>query len=176
MDLIAAAAQLLFLDVPDHAAVDLAVRAARLDAAPRLRLARQRGAAQPRARKGRDSRRPDPLDDDTPHWLAQRWRATYGEATARRIARAHRDEPTLDLSVKSDAEGWARRLGGVVLPTGSVRLGSRAAIAELEGYRRRGLVGAGAAAALPAKLLGVGGGHGSSIFAPPRAARRRICS
>ena len=33
--LVAAAAQILFLDLPDHAAVDLAVRATRLDPAPR---------------------------------------------------------------------------------------------------------------------------------------------
>ena len=51
---------------------------------------------------------------------------TTARDLARAIAPANRDEPTLDLSVKSDAEGWARRLGGVVLPTGSVRLETHA--------------------------------------------------
>ena len=100
----------------------------------------------------------DPLDDDTPQWLAARWRATYGEATARAIARAHRDEPTLDLTVKSDPEGWARRLDGVVLPTGSVRLASHAPIAELPGYAEGEWWVQDAAAALPARLLGAAPG------------------
>ncbi len=154
-----AAAQLLFLDIPDHAAVDLAVRATRLDAgaAPFAALVNAvlRNLARAREEILANS---DPFDDDAPHWLAQRWRATYGEATARRIARAHRDEATLDISVKSDAEGWARRLNGVVLPTGSVRLETHAAIAELDGYAAGEWWVQDAAAALPARLLGAGAG------------------
>ncbi len=157
--LIVAAAQVLFLDVPDHAAVDLAVRATRLDAgaAPFAALANAVLRNVARAREDILAAS-DPLDDDAPHWLAARWRATYGEATARAIARAHRDEPTLDISVKSDAEGWARRLNGVVLPTGSVRLESHAAIAELDGYADGEWWVQDAAAALPARLLGAGPG------------------
>ena len=157
--LIVAAAQLLFLDVPDHAAVDLAVRATRLDpgAAPFAALV---NAVLRNLARARDEilAGSDPLDDDTPHWLAQRWRATYGDATARAIARAHRDEPTLDLSVKSDAEGWARRLGGIALATGSVRLESHVAIAELEGYAEGEWWVQDAAAALPARLIAAGPG------------------
>src|SRR5258705_407805 len=59
---------------------------------------------------------------DTPDWLMRRWVAQYGEDTARAIASAHAQEPALGLTVKSDAEAWAGRLGGRVLPTGSVRL------------------------------------------------------
>ena len=157
--LIVAAAQLLFLDVPDHAAVDLAVRATRLDAgsAPFAALVNAvlRNVARAKEEILAGS---DPLDDDTPNWLAARWRATYGEATARRIARAHRDEPTLDISVKSDAEGWARRLNGVVLPTGSVRLETHEPVAELDGYAAGEWWVQDAAAALPARLLGAGAG------------------
>jgi 16S rRNA (cytosine967-C5)-methyltransferase len=157
--LVVAAAQLLFLDVPDHAAVDLAVRATRLDpgSAPFAALVNAvlRNVARAKEEILAGS---DPLDDDTPNWLAARWRASYGEATARAIARAHRDEPTLDISVKSDAEGWARRLNGVVLPTGSVRLETHGAIAELEGYAAGEWWVQDAAAALPARLLGAGAG------------------
>ena len=95
----------------------------------------------------------DPLDDDTPAWLVQRWRSTYGESVARAIAAAHRAEPTLDLSVKSDASGWAERLGGIVLPTGSVRLDTHKPVAELEGYGDGEWWVQDAAAALPARLL-----------------------
>jgi 16S rRNA (cytosine967-C5)-methyltransferase len=101
----------------------------------------------------------DPFDDDTPVWLATRWRNTYGEETARAIARAHRDEPTLDISVKSDAAGWASRLGGAVLPTGSVRLDSHVAITELEGYADGEWWVQDAAAALPARLMSFASGE-----------------
>jgi 16S rRNA (cytosine967-C5)-methyltransferase len=59
----------------------------------------------------------------------------------------------LDLTVKSDAEGWARRLGGIVLPTGSVRLESHVPVPELEGYAEGEWWVQDAAAALPARLL-----------------------
>jgi 16S rRNA (cytosine967-C5)-methyltransferase len=157
--LVVAAAQILFLDAPDHAAVDLAVRAARSDAAsaPFAALANAvlRGIARERATILAAS---DPLDDDTPAWLAARWRANYGEATARAIAAAHRAEPTLDISVKSDAAGWAERLGGLVLPTGSVRLDSHKPVVDLEGYAQGEWWVQDAAAALPARLLNVRAG------------------
>jgi 16S rRNA (cytosine967-C5)-methyltransferase len=152
--LVVGAAQILFLDAPDHAAVDLAVRAARSDAASTpfagLANALLRGIAREREAILAAS---DPLDDDTPPWLAVRWRAAYGEATARAIAAAHRAEPTLDISVKSDAASWAERLGGLVLPTGSVRLDSHQAVVDLEGYRQGEWWVQDAAAALPARLL-----------------------
>ena len=152
--LIVAAAQILFLDTPDHAAVDLAVKATRADpgSAPFAALA---NAVLRAIARDRDAIlvSSDPLDDDTPAWLAQRWRSTYGETVARAIAAAHRSEPTLDLSVKSEASGWAERLGGVVLPTGSVRLDTHAPVAGLEGYTDGEWWVQDAAAALPARLL-----------------------
>ncbi len=93
------------------------------------------------------------MEDDTPHWLSARWRRIYGEDRAHAIAGANRDEPTLDLTVKSDPAGWAERLGGRVLPTGSVRLQTHAPIRELEGYANGFWWVQDAAAALPARLL-----------------------
>jgi 16S rRNA (cytosine967-C5)-methyltransferase len=152
--LIAAAAQILFLDTPDHAAVDLAVKATRADPAS-APLAALANAVLRAITRDRDAilAGSDPFDDDTPAWLAQRWRSTYGERVARSIALAHRSEPTLDLSVKSDASGWAERLGGIVLPTGSVRLDTHAPVAGLEGYGEGEWWVQDAAAALPARLL-----------------------
>jgi 16S rRNA (cytosine967-C5)-methyltransferase len=152
--LVVAAAQILFLDIPDHAAVDLAVKATRAEpaSAPFAALANAvlRAIARDRDEILASS---DPLEDDTPVWLAQRWRSTYGESVARAIALAHRSEPTLDLSVKSDPAGWAEKLGGKVLPTGSLRLDTHAPIVELEGYADGGWWVQDAAAALPARLL-----------------------
>ena len=152
--LIVAAAQILFLNAPDHAAVDLAVKATRADPASAPFAALANAVLRTIARE-RDAilASSDPLDDDTPAWLAARWRAAYGETTARAIAAAHRSEPTLDLSVKGDPAGWAERLGGIVLPTGSVRLDTHKPVAELEGYAEGEWWVQDAAAALPARLL-----------------------
>ncbi len=152
--LIVAAAQILFLNAPDHAAVDLAVKATRADPASAPFAALANAVLRTIARE-RDAilASSDPLDDDTPAWLAARWRAAYGETTARAIAAAHRSEPTLDLSVKGDPAGWAGRLGGIVLPTGSVRLDTHKPVAELEGYAEGEWWVQDAAAALPARLL-----------------------
>lgn len=158
--LVAGAAQILFLDLPDHAAVDLAVRAVRLDpsAMPYAALANAvlRGVAQDKAeiRVAADAH-----SEDTPAWLATRWRNHYGEAALRRIVEAHRREPTLDLSVKADAQDWAERLGGELLPTGSIRLETHAAIPELPGYAEGAWWVQDAAAALPARLLRAGPGQ-----------------
>jgi 16S rRNA (cytosine967-C5)-methyltransferase len=152
--LIVAAAQILFLDVPDHAAVDLAVRAVRLEkkSAPFAALV---NATLRNLARNREAiiARSDPLDQDVPAWLASRWRKTYGEETARAIAAAIRQEPTLDITVKNNAADWATRLGARVLPTGSLRLESHRPIAELEGYAEGEWWVQDAAAALPATLL-----------------------
>ena len=163
--LIAAAAQVLFLDAPDHAAVDLAVRATRLEAKTAPFAGLVNGVLRNLAR-GREKilATSDPLDQDTPAWLAARWRKTYGDELARAIAAANRDEPTLDLTVKSDPDVWAKRLGGVVLPTGSVRLITHTPIAELQGYADGEWWVQDAAAALPAHLLGVGPGVRTGDF------------
>jgi 16S rRNA (cytosine967-C5)-methyltransferase len=152
--LIAAAAQILFLDVPDHAAVDLAVRESRLDPKTAPFAALINGVLRNLARRREEFlSNSDPLDQDTPAWLAARWRRNYGQEVAHAIAAAHREEPRLDLSVKSDPQDWAERLGGMVLPTGSVRLRSHEPIAELPGYGEGEWWVQDAAAALPVHLL-----------------------
>ncbi|PPQ40417.1 16S rRNA (cytosine967-C5)-methyltransferase [Rhodoblastus acidophilus] len=154
--LVAGAAQILFLDIPDHAAVDLAVRAARLDSKSAGFANLVNGVLRNLIRR-RDEflEQSDPLEDDTPHWLAARWRRIYGEERALAIAAAHRDEPTLDLTVKSDPEVWAEKLGGRVLPTGSVRLDTHAPIPELPGYAEGEWWVQDASAALPVRVLAV---------------------
>jgi 16S rRNA (cytosine967-C5)-methyltransferase len=147
------AAQILFLDVPDHAAVDTAVALAqddrRLQHAGGLinavlrRVAREREAILSGAEPWLD----------TPGWLEARWIAQYGEPLAAAIATAHRAMASVDLTVKEDPHAWAERLGGILLPTGSVRLTERTAIRDLPGYEDGAWWVQDAAAALPARLL-----------------------
>jgi len=153
--LLVGAAQILFLDVPDHAAVDLAVRLAREDRNA-LHFAGLVNAVLRRvAREGKE--KIEGLDGpvlDTPPWLFARWTKTYGEATARDIAAANGREGALDITVKSDAAGWAQKLGGRVLPTGSVRAVAHGSVTALPGFEDGAWWVQDAGAALPARLLG----------------------
>jgi 16S rRNA (cytosine967-C5)-methyltransferase len=128
------AAQILFMEIPDHAAVDTSVRLfkaageggfAKLVNAVLRRLTREGAdwvAAQDAARL------------NTPDWLWRSWSDAYGETTCRRIAEAHLTPAPLDLSVKSDPDGWAERLGGKVIAGASVRLGDHDAVSSLPGF------------------------------------------
>jgi 16S rRNA (cytosine967-C5)-methyltransferase len=167
--LLIGAAQILFLDVPNHAAVDLAVRLAREDRNA-LHFAGLVNAVLRRvAREGTE--RLAALDMpvlDTPPWLMARWTKTYGETTAHAIAAANGREPALDLTVKSDAAGWAEKLGGRVLPTGSVRAITQGTVTALPGFDDGAWWVQDAAASLPARLLGdIAGRHVADLCAAP---------
>jgi len=151
--LLLGAAQILWLDVPDHAAVDLSVRLAQAD----RRAGRYAGlvnAVLRRVAQNRDSFAVDDAVRDTPDWLLKRWSAHYGADVAQAIAQANGHEPALDLTVKQDAATWAERLRGRVLPTGTVRTIAQGAITLLPGYSEGAWWVQDAAAALPAHLLG----------------------
>ncbi|HEY8564098.1 MAG TPA: 16S rRNA (cytosine(967)-C(5))-methyltransferase RsmB [Beijerinckiaceae bacterium] len=150
------AAQVLFLDVPDHAAVDLSVRLAQSERTNRAHAGLVNAVLR-RFIRERDAilAASDPLADDAPAWLAARWRAAYGEETAQVIATAHRDAASVDLTVRADPEAWAARLNGLLLPTGSLRLLDRTPVRELPGYEEGAWWVQDAAAALPARLLDV---------------------
>ncbi|MCC2095792.1 MAG: methyltransferase domain-containing protein [Hyphomicrobiales bacterium] len=151
--LIAAVAQILFLDVPDHPAVDLAVRAAKHDSATAPYAALTNGVLRNVIRHRDELLAMEEPFADTPAWLVARWTAAWGQEAAEKIALSHRQEPTFDLTVRGDPQDWADRLGGVVLPTGAVRLRDRTPVEEIEGYADGQWWVQDAAAALPARLL-----------------------
>ncbi len=151
--LLLGAAQILWLEVPDHAAVDLSVRLAQAD----RRAARYAGLVNAVSRKVTQSAATKPVDGstrDTPEWLLKRWKKAYGPDIARAIATANGHEPALDLTVKQDAKSWAERLRGRVLPTGTVRTLAHGAISLLPGFSEGAWWVQDAAAALPVRLLG----------------------
>ncbi|HVX76826.1 MAG TPA: transcription antitermination factor NusB [Bradyrhizobium sp.] len=153
--LLIGAAQILWMDVPDHAAVDLSVRLVQSD----RRAAKYAGLVNAVLR--RCAREGAPLLEevksetlDVAPWLMQRWIAHYGEALARDIAHAIGHEPSLDLTVKSDPAQWASRLHGEMLPTGSVRTLLQGSVTMLPGFSEGQWWVQDAAAALPARLFG----------------------
>jgi 16S rRNA (cytosine967-C5)-methyltransferase len=153
--LLIGAAQLLFLDIPQHAAVDLSVRLVQGDHRNARYAALVNAVMRRIAEEGdRLLAECEGLHLDTPEWLFARWAKTYGEHKARAIALAHRVEPPLDITVKSDLDGWAERLGGRKMPTGSVRLGTPGQITALPGFGQGEWWVQDAAAALPVRLFG----------------------
>lgn len=151
--LLLGAAQILWLDVPDHAAVDLSVRLAQAD----RRAARYAGlvnAVLRRVAQNRAALMDDSPARDTPDWLFKRWTAAYGVDAAGAIALANGHEPALDLTPKARAEEWAERLRGRVLPTGTVRTLAQGSITLLPGFFEGAWWVQDAAAALPARLFG----------------------
>jgi 16S rRNA (cytosine967-C5)-methyltransferase len=147
-------AQLLWLGVPSHAAVHSSVELvkqskfkgfAKLVNGVLQRIHREGAAMQQKLDIPRLT---------TPDWLWHDWVDAYGEATTRQIAEANLLEPMLDISVKSDAEGWAKKLDGEVMPTGTVRLSESADVTTLEGFAEGEWWVQDMAAALPVRLFG----------------------
>jgi 16S rRNA (cytosine967-C5)-methyltransferase len=153
--LLIGAAQILWMDVPDHAAVDLSVRLVQSDRRAAKYAGLVNAVLRRCAREGTtilEEAGPEMLD--VPTWLFARWKAHYGETTAREIALAIGQEPSLDITVKSDASVWASRLHGEMLPTGTVRTLLQGSITTLPGFVEGAWWVQDAAAALPARLFG----------------------
>ena len=142
--LLTAAAQLLCLGVAPHAVINIAVDQCRLDRGAR-RFAKLSNAVLRRM----SERGPALLDElggaraDVPDWIWLRWAAHYGDDLALDIAAASLCEAALDITPKTDAADWADKLGGRLLPTGTIRLVPGPRVEELARLRRRRLVGAG---------------------------------
>jgi 16S rRNA (cytosine967-C5)-methyltransferase len=165
-----AAAQMLFLDIPDSAAVDLAVSHAKSDPRTQRFAALVNGVLRALGRvKARALPAALAASVDAPDWLRDRLVSAYGEDKARAILTMHRLEAPVDFTARGDPSAWAERLGGVVLPTGSIRLERLAGpVGAMPGYDEGAWWVQDAAAALPARLLGdVAGQHVADLCAAP---------
>lgn len=153
-----AVAQTLVLDTPAFAAVSTAVKLAERDAKTRpyknLVNAVLRGV-------GRDGPGLTTAESNLPDWLAQRWKATYGEAALIGLALATREEPATDLTAKPgvDPAELAASVEGEALPGGTVRTGKRGDVAAWPGFEAGDWWVQDAAAAVPARLLAVKAGE-----------------
>jgi 16S rRNA (cytosine967-C5)-methyltransferase len=151
-----AAAQLLFMEVSPHAAIDLSVDLAKQDRKAQHFSGLINAVLRKVSTDGKAVlEKLDGAQLNTPDWLWEQWVAAYGEETARDIAASHLNEAPLDISVKDKPEHWAEQLKGELLPTGTIRLqSSDRNLQELPGFRHGEWWVQDAASALPAKLLG----------------------
>ncbi len=154
-----ATAQILYLSVPDHSAVDLAVTAADND--PRNRKyaglvnAILRRIVRSKEKILAHAAKTDQAANNVPAWFNEMLIAAYGEEKAAKILQMQTYEPPIDLTVKGDPKHWAEVLNGTVLPNGSVRLGSfEGSLTDLQGFEDGEWWVQDMAASLPARLMG----------------------
>jgi 16S rRNA (cytosine967-C5)-methyltransferase len=88
-----------------------------------------------------------------PGWLRSPLVAGYGRNVVAAMEAAHFAGAPLDLTPKGDAGALALAVGGVVLPTGSVRVADAGQVTALPGYDAGDWWVQDAAAAIPVRLL-----------------------
>jgi 16S rRNA (cytosine967-C5)-methyltransferase len=178
--LLSAAAQLLILGTPGHAAIYLAVEQAQRDQKTERYAKLTNAVLRKVAAEGpKIFATLEAVTTNMPAWLLARWTAAYGPDVARRIAESSLTEAALDVTPKVAAEitSRAEQLAGVALPTGSIRLGEHGPIEELPGFADGEWWVQDAAASLPVRLLGdVTGKRVADLCAAPGGKTAQLAS
>jgi 16S rRNA (cytosine967-C5)-methyltransferase len=151
-----AIAQIVFMNVADHAAVNTSV-----DLTSRNGATRAKGFMNAVLRKVVQNGKNWTTEQDiarlnTPNWLLDIWTKDYGDAQALEIAQASVCEAALDITIADpiDRDKWAEFLECTALPSGSLRRQESAMIPELAGFEEGGWWVQDASAALPVRLMG----------------------
>lgn len=149
-------AQLVFMHVPDHAAVNTSVQLVESEGHGRMK-----GFANAVLRRiandGKEwTTKQDIARLNTPEWLLKIWIEDFGLRSAIDISLANGIEPPLDVTLKrkEDQANWAENLQAKILPTGSLRLTQHKLVQDLPGYEDGMWWVQDASAALPALLFG----------------------
>ena len=153
-----ATAQILFLDIPDSAAVDIAVTALRDDKRS-TRFTGLANAVLRRLSREKEEITTRQTDDEKAvsnmaPWLRKSLRKDYGRERLTNLCRQHMLEPMIDITVKSDPVDWSKKLNGIVLFGNSIRVWNTGRVETWEGYDAGEWWVQDAAASLPAHLLG----------------------
>jgi len=148
------AAQILFLGTPPHAAVGETVAMLKSRGSSKgfanmanavLRRVTEQGPALSGAL---------PPKANIPGWIRGGWEREFGRHAGRKLAAQLMRDPVLDLTVKSDAKGWAEKLGGELIGASTVRLDKIGDVTALEGFEAGEWWAQDIAASLPVQILG----------------------
>lgn len=146
------AAEILYLSTPDYAAINSYVEITKKMAdkyvAGFVNAVLRKVAGQKEELKKLDS------GEFFPPEFFRILNRDYGKKTIQKIQQAALVEPDLDLSVKNNPQNWAKRLNGILLPNGTVRLKNNGRINMLDGYGEGEWWVQDFAASLAAKALG----------------------
>ncbi|MEM1375943.1 MAG: transcription antitermination factor NusB [Pseudomonadota bacterium] len=154
-----ASAQILFLDVPAHSAVDLAVECANRDPRNRRfaalinaitrRMVREKGSLLSAVQRGQNN---------APSWFFDRMVEVYGIKAAENITAMHRHPAPTDITLRTGDIDVANRLmaaaKGKKLDATSVRLVGKLNVTDLPGFDDGSWWVQDYAASIPAKLFG----------------------
>ncbi len=134
---------------PAHAVVNAAVELARAD----RRRQNMAGLVNAVLRKVSPEKWAGLPVPKLPKWLRKVLVDDFGREAVLAMEAVQVETPPLDLTAKGDAAELAQRLGGEVLPTGSVRLHGRQQVSALPGFEAGAFWVQDAAAAIPACVL-----------------------
>lgn len=153
-------AQILYLEIPSHAAVSTTVELAARHRRGRLRAFK--GLINAVLRRAVDQRASllagaqESPAANLPDWLRARWITQFGEAMTADLAVAQSRPPPLDLTFKTKqaATRWIQENGGLSIVPGSVRIEGAGAVTGLPGYGDGAWWVQDVAASLPVRLIG----------------------
>src|SRR5262249_56889042 len=115
--LLVGAAQILWLDVADHAAVDLSVRLVQADRRSARYAGMTNAVLRRLAREGAQLLASiDTAALGTPPWVLARLEENYGAKTARAVAIANNHEPALDLPWRNEPDPLGNVFTGRLVP------------------------------------------------------------
>lgn len=146
------AAEILYLDTPDYAVINSYVEIAK-KTTDKYVAGFINAVFRNLCRQKEELKKEDAGEFFTPEFF-RILNQDYGKKTVQKIQNAAQKEPELDISVKNDADFWAERLDGRLLPGNTIRLKNRGRITELPGYNDGAWWVQDFAASLAAKTLG----------------------
>jgi 16S rRNA (cytosine967-C5)-methyltransferase len=149
-------AQIIFMNVADHAAVDTAVRLSEA-----AKMERQKGFVngllRTITRQGSAwAAKQDEARLNTPEWLLKIWIEDYGLRGAAEIATANLNEAPLDITIKneSDRNYWQSAFKATQIGAGTLRCPSGGSVTNRAGFEDGMWWVQDASAAIPATLFG----------------------
>ena len=149
-----ATAQLLYLGTPPHAAVGETVAMLKSRGSSKGFANMANAVLRNVVDQGPKLAGAQPPKVNIPGWLRGEWERVYGRQAGRKMAAQLMKDPILDLSVKSDAAGWAKKLGGIQMGAETVRLNKIGDVTALEGFEEGEWWAQDIAASLPVQILG----------------------
>ncbi|MBB3946502.1 16S rRNA (cytosine967-C5)-methyltransferase [Rhizobium skierniewicense] len=153
--LVVGATQMIYLDVPDHSAVDLAVEQAHRDPRNRRFVKLVNAVLRRLGREKEEIIQAISSVPVLPEWFFDRLNSVYGGDAAHKMAEAQLIPSVIDVTVKSDPDQWAQRLNGTVMPNGSVRLASfEGSVSALDGFDEGEWWVQDFSASMPVRLMG----------------------
>jgi len=147
-----AAAQILFLKTPAHAAVGETVDVLKSRSSSKGFANMANAVLRNLTQDGPKLAAAVAPTANIPGWIRNNWEKTYGKAELRKMAARLMKDPVLDLQVNGDAGVWAEKLGGTQLGKHTVRLQSIGDVPNLEGFEDGHWWAQDIAASLPARV------------------------